>query len=140
MFTPQNTTMKKHHLFLLIAMSLAPVFGQAQTIKNDTQVEADVLKKAEPLIGFTNLFQTLADEIGKPKYRKGITSDLLIVNFIIDANGDVAEVNFSKGEFKNDYYKDDIIKLFSTSGKWKPAQKNGIDVQSEFTLPIRLNQ
>ena len=61
------------------------------------------------------------------------------VNFIIDANGNVGEINFadSTGYGMEDELRKQII---NTSGKWKPGQKDGITVKSRYEAEFKFGE
>ena len=58
----------------------------------------------------------------------------VIVDFVIEANGKVTNVEIRKG--LDDYIDAEVVKVVAASPKWKPAQVNGKKVRVKLSIPV----
>ncbi len=109
-------------------------FAQVQEQAEQETITEDTIVKAKPRIGTTIFIQNLTKALKYPKFDRAIKSDTLTFKFIITEKGQMANLRLIKTEIKNSYYEQDILAVFHSLSKWKPATKNGSPITSENTL------
>ena len=64
------------------------------------------------------------------------TSGLLILQFVVEKDGSLSHFKIIKS--LNPYWDDNLIKIVSDSGKWRPGIQNGKTVRCIYTLPFSM--
>lgn len=108
----------------------------------DQKVDVIVIKKSEPeknpdqMPELLNLYSILSKNIRYPELAKeGGISGTVIINFVIDEEGNVEKTSVLKGiGYGCDQ---EALRVVSLLPKWKPGIKNGQPVKVSFNLPIR---
>ncbi|MEC4112572.1 M56 family metallopeptidase [Myroides pelagicus] len=86
--------------------------------------------------GFSTFNQDFIKEYKIPEGSKFEGKGLFIVQFMIETDGSISEINILKDVYNIGYPAIDVLKKMK---KWVPAQQDGIPIRSQFTLPITVN-
>lgn len=83
--------------------------------------------------GRREFFKYLGQNINVPsdQFVKG----QVVVSFVIDLDGKVIETNIVKGVV-TDGMRKEIIRVFNSSPKWKPAIQNSKPVRIQYSIPL----
>lgn len=85
--------------------------------------------------GLDTLYSFIINNLGSDFFRGfiAINNERVLLKFTINEDG-----SLSHSSFMNQYtsYKKEIIKVFSSMPKWKPAYKNGVPVKCDYLFPF----
>lgn len=128
--------MRKLFSLLLIGLFFSPIstLAQENQVIEQKTITKDSIVKATPRIGIPVFIQNLTKALKHPKFDRAILSDTLTFKFIIDEKGQMPGLVMVDTKIKNSFYEQDILSVFYSLSKWKPATKNGQPMISENTL------
>lgn len=117
--------------------------GEIESSDVDDEIEdavAYVDIQAQPIIGLFKFRHDVAKEVVKSLSKRDKMklrgSQKLIVEFIVEKNGDVTNISIAKSIIKN---ADNAAKMkIKNSGKWTPGQLEGRVVRQRFHFPIKV--
>jgi len=104
--------------------------------KNENDVFTIVDETAKPSMGMETFYKNIAYSIIYPaEARKNKQEGKVFVEFIVETDGAISDVNIAKGV--NEYLDDEAIRVFlQTQTKWIPAVHDGQVVKQKLVLPI----
>jgi TonB family protein len=125
---------------ILVLFLILPVIGFTQ-IDNSVGYHPDSLDKmAEYPGGLKSLYKWLSKEIKYPKEAvKNKIEGKVYVKFTITKYGVVTDPEILNKGKNNPLLEEEALRTVKSMKKWKPAQKDGFNVKSFYTLPINFN-
>lgn len=108
--------------------------------QQEVSPEEDVFTVVETMPEFPGgkkaLYKFLADNIKYPeKAKKDGIQGRVFVNFIVESNGDVSNVNIIRGVSSE--LDKEALRVVKMMPKWKPGVQRGKNVRVSFNLPIK---
>jgi len=95
-----------------------------------------VNSKAEPYEGYQVFYQNFINKFNLPNVNRNVNEISVEVNFTIEKDGSFSNI-YINGEDLYDM-NEEIISVFSTMRKWKPAISEGEPVLSSFKMPLKI--
>jgi TonB family protein len=111
--------------------ALTAANSQAQ---EDTTIRIFANHMAEFPAGNKAMYIFIANNLNYPKNLFDIAG-MVVVKFIVEKDGSITRPQIAKGIRKD--FDEEAIRLVKSMPKFKPANLNGINVRSYFTVPIR---
>jgi len=126
----------KLSFFLIIALTF--IFGvniNGQTEPSSDKVETVVDKLPKLSNSSRNFNKYIAKHINYPSSAKlrGVEGDVW-VSFIVSSTGVVKDVKVDKSV--DPVLDEAVIEFVKQTGPWKPGKKNGIEVNTQMTVPV----
>jgi TonB family protein len=126
-------------IFAVSTMSLTSIFGQNETASTNTSVAMDPIRPVEPMNyptfqgGSIGLYQHLTRQFKYPNsaWKKQLEG-VVRVRFVVNYDGTVQDVEIMKGLSLD--IDEEIVRIFTTLPRWKPATQNGKRVKATFSF------
>lgn len=93
-------------------------------------------RKAEPYEGYQVFYQNFIDKFNLPNVSRNVDEISVEVKFTVEKDGSFSNI-YINGEDLYDM-NEEIINVFETMPKWKPAISESKPIQSSFTMPLKI--
>lgn len=102
----------------------------------DDKVSKRILSETPtPPGGWVEFMKWLTKSLKYPKAAQDAQSEGVVpVTFIISVDGSVSEIKVKNQ--KNKYFENEVMRVVTTMGKWKPGKSNGKPCTSMIEIPI----
>ncbi|TKC07483.1 energy transducer TonB [Pedobacter frigoris] len=125
-------------IYLIVLTVGISITGYAQSKKADSStIEQETLPEFPggqlKMVDFTKKNLSLA----KPSNAGKAASGRVVVSFIVKADGSLTDIKVLRG--MGEPYNTNALKLVRSFPKFKPATKNGKNIDYPFSIPIPVN-
>ena len=124
-------------LILILIALFSFEFGISQTSNSTSLKENNALETEtpKPVSGLNKFYKYIADNFRTPEY-EDFKGGRIMVSFFVEIDGTLGDIEVINDiGFGTDKQ---IIKILKKSPKWIPAQKDGIPVRVQYSLPINI--
>jgi len=130
--------MKKYLLLILLVSCFAFAKAQGSDTTSKNGVYTDVQKPAQFPGGMDELGSYIGHHLQYPQSAKDAKiQGKVIISFVVEKDGTVSTFKIIHSLTKD--CDAEVIRVFKSAPKWKPAKQDNVIVRQEFTIPVSFN-